>query len=170
MLAYVLLLFLLVRRGLCSSGFLDPSSQQLLSLPLHGGLCMGLVWDLLSCWFFLLRPFDSSDRSCWCAWIWGGSFLLVEVDVLDVQYVDGALPYLEVEWCCDGCCGGGLNQGLDRPIWAVRGLGVLEVLRLYMGIAALFIGRSKLAVCDFSGSGVFLALLWEPLCGSGSVY
>ncbi|KAL5759869.1 hypothetical protein ACOSQ2_018707 [Xanthoceras sorbifolium] len=59
---------------------------------------------------------------------------------------------------CAGCGGGGLNQGPVSPIWTVRRLVVIEI------------GRSKLAVCDFSGSGIFSALLWESICGSDSVY
>ncbi|KAL5789084.1 hypothetical protein ACOSQ2_003972 [Xanthoceras sorbifolium] len=60
---------------------------------------------------------------------------------------------LEVEWCCDGCCGWGLDQGLGRSIWAVRGLVVLEVLQLCMGIAALIVCGLSGYDSEFVGAG-----------------
>ncbi|KAL5758274.1 hypothetical protein ACOSP7_020885 [Xanthoceras sorbifolium] len=113
-LAYVLLPFLLVRRGLCSSGFLDPSSQLLLSLP--------LLWVVYGpgLGFIELRIFFFSDLLSVAIGVAGvlgfgvDCFSWLRWVSCDVQCVDGAVmqlavqvPCLEVGWCCDGCRGGG---------------------------------------------------------------
>ncbi|KAL5756361.1 hypothetical protein ACOSQ2_021107 [Xanthoceras sorbifolium] len=66
---------------------------------------------------------------------------------------------LSAIWCCLSCC------------WSFDFFTqILFYLGVFGGFVRVLIGRSKLAVCDFSGSGIFSALLWEPLCGSDSVY
>ncbi|KAL5766343.1 hypothetical protein ACOSP7_016960 [Xanthoceras sorbifolium] len=111
----------------------------------------GSVLGFIELLVFLIRSIDSSDRSCWCAWIWGGPFSWLSQCLPRSSGWWGSrvvqLLCLEVEWCCDGCCGGGLDQGLDRSIWAVRGLVVLEVLRLCMGIVALIVCGLSLNNC-----------------------
>ncbi|KAL5787355.1 hypothetical protein ACOSP7_004304 [Xanthoceras sorbifolium] len=183
----------IIMRRLGWYGDLEFSSSISPSLPLLCGLCSGQSWGAfgllvplsISCLKFVellvcavLVIYHQGDRigvflldllsavSGGAEVFGSGGLELLWCSILALQrsgLIAVGWSGLSANWCCLSCCWSFDFLPRSYFIWVF--------LVALFGFWCFFrIGRSKLAVCDFSGSGIFSGLLWEPICGSDSVY